>query len=576
MQERKRPMPVGIEDFKKLVQGEYYFVDKTRFLRDLMDLRTDVTLITRPRRFGKTLSLSMLQYFFTLEDAEENRKLFAGLDIERTGEKYMREQGTRPVVFLTMKDIRSDCWEGEREKFALRLSHLYRNYLFLLESPALTEVDREAFLAVWKKTANTSELEDAISNLCCLLEKHHGRKPILLLDEYDAPILSAWENGYYKEGIDFMRGFLGSALKTNPSLHFAVLTGVTRVSKESIFSGLNNLKVCSVLSDAYCDIFGFTQQEAARLMEECGVGDKLPELRKWYDGYRFGQVEIYNPWSVIRYIDEGCKCQPYWMNTSGNSILKDLLRRVDTRRHKELQGLVQGKAVESPVLENIVYADIHRNRDALFMMLMTTGYLKPVEAWKDEDCADWVRPKIPNLEVRIAYRKEILGHIVPSQGETLLRDMLRSMTDGDAEGFQENLSDLLRDFVSYHDTAQPESFYHGLLLGLSVLLDGEYHISSNRESGYGRFDIAFFPLKDGTPGVILELKSARSEEAMEGAAKEALRQIEEKAYLTELARQGVKEVWRYGIAFCGKKVWMESHNGGAGDAGKKTSHACGY
>ncbi|MBQ1913752.1 MAG: PD-(D/E)XK nuclease domain-containing protein, partial [Selenomonadaceae bacterium] len=214
-------------------------------------------------------------------------------------------------------------------------------------------------------------------------------------------------------------------------------------------------------------------------------------------------------------------------------------------------------AVKSPVLENIIYADIHRNRDALFMMLMTTGYLKPVEVWKDEDCADWVRLKIPNLEVRMAYRKEILGYIVPSQGEIVLRDMLCSMTYGDAEGFRENLSDLLRDFVSYHDAAQPESFYHGLLLGLSVLLEGEYRVESNRESGYGRFDIAFFPLKDGTPGVVLELKSAKSEEAMEEKAKEALRQIEEKAYLAELARQGVKEIWKYGIAFHGKKVWLE-------------------
>ena len=375
--------------------------------------------------------------------------------------------------------------------------------------------------------------------------------------EYDAPILSAWENGYYEECIDFMRGFLGSAFKTNPSLGFAVLTGVTRVSKESIFSGLNNLEVCSVLSDSYADAFGFTQEEAARLMEECGVGDRMSELKKWYDGYRFGQVEIYNPWSVINFIKNGCQFRPYWMNTSGNSILKELLNRVDTRRHRELQGLVQGKAVESPVLENIVYVDIHTNRDALFMMLMTTGYLKPVETWKDEDCADWVLLKIPNLEVRMAYRKEILGHIVPSQGETLLRDMLRSMTAGDGEGFLENLSDLLRDFVSYHDIAQPESFHHGLLLGLSVLLDGEYRVESNRESGYGCFDIAFFPLKTGTPGIVLELKSAKSEEELEEKAKEALRQIEEKAYITELSRQGVGEVWKYGIAFCGKKVWLE-------------------
>ncbi len=341
-----------------------------------------------------------------------------------------------------------------------------------------------------------------------------------------------------------MRGFLGSVLKTNPSLDFAVLTGVTRVSKESIFSGLNNLKVCSILSDAYCDIFGFTQEEAARLMEKCGVEDKLSELKKWYDGYRFGQVEIYNPWSVICYIGEGCRFRPYWLNTSGNSILRDLLEHVDRRRQKELEGLLQGKGVEAPVMENVVYSDLPHHRDALFMMLMTAGYLKPVETWKDEDCADWVLLKIPNVEVRMAYRKEILGHIVPSQGEILLRDMLRSMTDGDAEGFLENLSELLRDFVSYHDAAQPESFHHGLLLGLSVLLDGKYRVESNRESGYGRFDIAFFPLKTNTPGVILELKSTKSEEELEEKAKEALRQIEEKAYITELSRQGVQEVWK--------------------------------
>ena len=557
MQKRKRPMPVGIEDFKKLVQGEYYFVDKTRFLRDLMDLRTDVTLITRPRRFGKTLTLSMLQYFFTLEDAEENRKLFQGLAIERAGIQYMREQGTRPVVFLTLKEVQSGEYEGLMVKLSEILCQLYGQSEYLEDSNALSRKEREYFSAVFDETCQREKLQFALGNLMRMLEKHHGKKPILLLDEYDAPILSAWENGYYKEGIDFMRGFLGSALKTNPSLGFAVLTGVTRVSKESIFSGLNNLDVCSVLSDSYADAFGFTQEEAARLMEECGVGDKMPELKKWYDGYLFGKTEIYNPWSVINFIRNGCKFQPYWLNTSGNSILKDLLKRVNTRRHRELQGLVRGEAVKSPVLENIIYADIHRNRDALFMMLMTTGYLKPVEVWKDEDCADWVRLKIPNLEVRMAYRKEILGYIVPSQGEIVLRDMLCSMTYGDAEGFRENLSDLLRDFVSYHDAAQPESFYHGLLLGLSVLLEGEYRVESNRESGYGRFDIAFFPLKDGTPGVVLELKSAKSEEAMEEKAKEALRQIEEKAYLAELARQGVKEIWKYGIAFHGKKVWLE-------------------
>ena len=562
MQAKKKPMPVGIEDFRELITGGYYFIDKTRFIKEFVDNQGKVTLITRPRRFGKTLALSMLQYFFTLEHGEENRKLFRGLAIERAGETYMREQGTRPVVFLTLKDIRSGCWEGEREKFALRLSHLYRNYLFLLESPALAEVDRESFLAVWKKTANTSEMEDAIANLCCLLEKHHGKKPILLMDEYDAPILSAWENGYYKEGIDFMRGLLGSALKTNPALHFAVLTGVTRVSKESIFSGLNNLKVCSVLSDAYCDIFGFTQEEVARLMEECGVGDKLPELKRWYDGYQFGWAEIYNPWSVIRYIDEGCKFQPYWLNVSGNSILHVLLEHVDEDRRKELEGLMKEIPVEASIDEGVIYPDIRESSNALYMMMLTTGYLKAVEAWWDPAGEELPSCKllIPNNEIRMVYRKEIFGWMAARSDSIQLRHMLRAMVSGDAATFQNRLQKILTGIVSYHDAAHnPENFYHGLLLGFAVLMSGSYRVESNRESGYGRFDIAFFPLKvkESAPGVILELKSAKSEEAMVEKAKEALRQIEEKAYLAELSRQGVKEVWKYGIAFHGKKVWLE-------------------
>ncbi|MBQ3971676.1 MAG: AAA family ATPase, partial [Selenomonadaceae bacterium] len=305
MQERKRPMPVGIEDFKKLIQREYYFVDKTRFIRDLLDLQTEITLITRPRRFGKTLTLSMLQYFFTLENAGENRELFRGLDIERAGEKYMQEQGTRPVVFLTLKEVRAGTFAEMRVILAEFLRNLYGQSQYLEHSEALSVQERQYFSAILNEACDMAKMKFALANLMKMMEKHHGRKPVLLLDEYDAPILSAWEKGYYEECIDFMRGFLGSALKTNPSLYFAILTGVTRVSKESIFSGLNNLQVCSVLSEAYCDIFGFTRQEAARLMEECGVGDKLPELKRWYDGYRFGSAEIYNPWSVIRYIDEG-------------------------------------------------------------------------------------------------------------------------------------------------------------------------------------------------------------------------------------------------------------------------------
>jgi hypothetical protein len=289
-------------------------------------------------------------------------------------------------------------------------------------------------------------------------------------------------------------------------------------------------------------------------MEECGVADKLPDLRRWYDGYLFGQTEIYNPWSVINFIKNGCKFRPYWLNTSGNSILKALLEQVDGRRQKELEGLLQGKPVRAPIMENIIYSDIHSNRNALFMMLLTTGYLKAVEIWQDERDTEWMNLQIPNKEIRRAFQDEILGNIAPRQGLILCRDMLEAMASGDVAGFSEVLSEILRDFVSYHDIAQPETFYHGLMLGLSVLMEGEYRVESNRESGYGRFDIAFFPLKNDAPGVLLELKSAKSEETMEEKAKEALLQIGEKAYLAELSRQGVKDIWKYGIAFCGKKL----------------------
>ena len=557
MQALKRPMPVGIEDFKDLVTRNYYFIDKTRFIKELIDTQGKVTLITRPRRFGKTLSLSMLQYFFTLENAEENRQLFAGLDIERAGEKYMSQQGTRPVVFLTLKEVRAGKHDVMMDLLVRVLQGLCMRYQYMLSSDRLSEEDKNNFRRLLELRGSEADLRLSLCSLMQWLEAVHGKKPVLLLDEYDAPILSAWENGYYRECIDFMRGFLGSALKTNPALGFAVLTGITRISKESIFSGLNNLKVCSVLSNHYNDIFGFTQDEAARLLAECGAADKVAELAKWYDGYLFGSAEIYNPWSVVQYLDNGCEFRPYWLNTSGNSILKDLLTKVDRRRQKELEGLLHGVGVDAPVMEEVVYADLAHNRDALFMMLMTAGYLKSVKTWKDEEYADWALLKIPNLEVRMAYRKEILGYIVPSQGGTLLRDMLRSMATGDTEGFSEHLSCILQDFVSYHDTAQPESFYHGLMLGLSVLLDGKYRIESNRESGYGRFDLAFFPLHPGTPGVILELKAAGSEAELAEKAKEALAQIADKEYTRELSRQGTKDIWCYGIAFHGKKICLQ-------------------
>ena len=560
MQERERPMPIGVDDFRELVTKKYCFVDKTRFIKEMIDSHSKVTLITRPRRFGKTLNLSMLRYFFTLENRERNRELFAGLDIERAGEEYMREQGSRPVVFLSLKDVQARDFAGVLEKLSELMGQIYDRAGYLQESEALSPQEKKYFVSVLDEECTPGKLQSALANLTKSLKKHHGREAVVLLDEYDAPIIMAWERGYYDECIDFMRGFLSSVLKSNEALDFAVLTGVTRVSKESIFSGLNNLRVCSVLSERYSDIFGFTQEEADHLLAMCGLEEKSGDLKKWYDGYIFGSSEIYNPWSVISFIDNDCKFQPYWLNTSGNSILKALLARIDARKETDLMGLLEGKALSIPVRENIVYADLNSDRNTLYMMLLTSGYLKAVKSWKDERSRDWAALQIPNLEISCAYEDEILENIVPHQGQIVLMDLMGAMTEGRAEDFAKFLSELLRDFVSFHDSGHnPEGFYHGLLLGLSVWLEGRYRVESNKESGYGRFDIAFFPLKDNLPGVVLELKVVKEEEEMESAAKAALSQIEAKEYLAEMFRQGVTESWKYGIAFCGKKVWMECH-----------------
>lgn len=558
MQELKRPMPVGIEDFKRLVTDNYYFIDKTRFIKELIDTQGVVTLITRPRRFGKPLSLSMLQYFFTLENAAENRQLFAGLDIERAGEKYMNQQGTRPVVFLTLKEVRRPSHTSMLAMLASLLQEIYEQQRCILDSNNLEEPEAEYFKLILAGKGSEEDMAISLKRLMAYMEKHYETQPVLLLDEYDAPILSAWENGYYQECIDFMRGFLGAALKTNPALGFAVLTGITRISKESIFSGLNNLKVCSVLSNRYCDIFGFTPEEAAKLMAECGAADKLPDLAQWYDGYRFGQAEIYNPWSVIQYLDNDCNFQRYWVNVSGNSILQVLLQNASENRYEELQSLLSFREsyVDSLMDEGIIYPDIETDDNALYMMLLTTGYLKAIDTWQDRRGRWWCHLQIPNREVLLAYEDEVLARVAGPGNRVPLFAMLKAMTAGKASVFQKHLSKILRDMVSYHDTAQPESFYHGLMLGLTVLMEGEYRVESNRESGYGRFDLAFFPLHQGTPGVILELKAAGSEDELEERAKEALQQIAEKEYCAELSRQGASDIWRYGIAFYGKKVCM--------------------
>ncbi|WP_405758567.1 AAA family ATPase [Anaerovibrio slackiae] len=554
-------MPVGVDNFREMVSRDYYFVDKTNFIRELLDNKNKVTLITRPRRFGKTLAMRMLQEFFDINAA--GRDTFKGLNISRAGEKYMQHRGKYPVIFFSLKDIATGNYQDALRDLCGKISDLYAEYGFLAESPALNEREKEYFLSVYNIADHEQYGRDkwgkSLKMLTVYLWKHYGVKTILLLDEYDAPIQHAWEDGYYEDMIRFMRQFYSEVLKGNDALEFAVLTGVLRVAKESIFSGLNNLKVCSVLSEDYSDVFGFTGQEVAKMAADLQMEDKLPEIRAWYDGYSFGGSEIYNPWSVIMYFDAKCKPAPYWVNTSGNGIIKYMLDRLDGRGREDLQSLMDGNAISKQVQEGIIYEEIGSNADDLYTMLLTTGYLKCTSS-QDSLLGTYMDLQIPNLEILRLFTREIAQNFTGYRGVSDITNMMDEMLKGNAVLFEEDLNRILRNSVSYHDAANGESFYHGMMLGFCVLLKDSHIVESNRESGYGRFDLALIPTDRRYYGVIMEFKRAADEGQLEEKALEALAQIEELSYIAEFQQRQIEKVWKYGIAFCGKKVCLRGQS----------------
>ncbi len=553
----RKAMPIGVEDFCELRKG-YYFVDKTRFIRQLLDERSKVTLLTRPRRFGKTLTMSMLDWFFSIDKANNSRELFTGLDIERAGAPYMKACGQYPVVFLTFKDTNGLDWKAMRGLFGNYISMLFLRYTYLLEGPRVQEPLKKRFQQIVDMTADEVQLSTALVLLMEMLRQYHGRRVILLIDEYDAPIQQAWENGFYRECIAFQKQLLGSALKSNDNLEFAVLTGVLRVAKESIFSDLNNLDVCSVLSTRYEDIIGFTPDEVSKMANDLHREDRLPEIRKWYDGYRFGEAEIYNPWSVINFFRNDC-FGDYWVNTSGNGILRALLEKADAQRIESLQTLLDGGRIQVTLNERVIYEDIGRDKSALYTMLLLTGYLTtaPVTAARRNRYA----LRIPNEEIRDIYTTEILNHLAKGLDTDTFDDLFDYLLHGDRKNFAAQLQKILLGIISTYDAANKESFYHGFMLGLStLLLRSDYLVESNRESGYGRFDMAIFPKDPQKSGVILEFKAAASEADLESKANEALAQIEARHYDEEFQKRGIQNVWKYGIAFCGKKIHVAMAN----------------
>ena len=551
--ERDDPMnheklvPIGIEDFQTIRQNNYYFVDKTPFIQQLLLDGSQVALLTRPRRFGKTLLMSMLYYFFTIEHAEENRALFNGLKISTDAQAIARS-GSHPVIFLSLKGAKQGSYDVTVKSIAGIMAQAYKHCLGFMAADKLLETDREYYQKILSGQVDAVELETSLSRLSEFLHQSTGRKAVILIDEYDVPVQSAWQYGFYDDMIPFMRNFLGNALKTNKFLERAVMTGVLRITKESIFSDLNNFKVYSVLSSKYTDACGFTEEEVRQLLEGTGHADKIDEAKAWYDGYHFGSLDIYNPWSILNYIADDCKPAPYWVNTSENSILRKLTSQADKQRIEDLRALYNGETIHTYFDETVIYGQIGQNDEALYTLMLHTGYLTVGE----HDMESGVL-RIPNREVRTSYRNQILKSLQICLPRRQADFLYQSMLKGDAKEFQKNLQTILERNASYRDTGY-ESFYHGMMLGLMTLLMDTHHVRSNRESGLGAYDIALIPKQESYPGVLLEFKVANEEKQLESKAREALEQIAQKNYAEEFHAQGIDSIWKYGIAFCGKTV----------------------
>lgn len=555
-------LPIGISDYKTAV-SRYYYVDKTLLIKDLLDYRPLVSLFTRPRRFGKSLNMDMLRVFFEISE-EDTSVYFKNTNIWKAGAVYRREQGKYPVIFLTFKDIKYDNWQDAFLNLKAVIQTEYKRHLYLEDSEKLSEMDKNLFYRVL-----TGELEDALwpgtlANLCYFLHEHYDKAPMIMIDEYDTPIQQGHLKGYYQDVIAFMRNFLSGGLKDNHSLSMAFLTGILRVAKESIFSGLNNLHVNSILENRYSRYFGFTREEVKQLLGKFGRMDKMEEMERWYDGYHFGWNEIFNPWSVLNYLDGGCFPKTFWQSTGSNEIIGEVIESATPEILEELQSIMNGNTVGAYIDTSVVYPEIQENPSSIYSFLLMAGYLTVRDVQQLHDGNSYCQVGIPNREISMVYEKEILSKlrkIVPTSSAIAIQQALYM---GDEEKLQQELQKFLLNTVSSHDVAQ-ESFYHGLLLGMSAVFNNYYYVTSNREEGYGRYDIQLCPIHStmrGTlPGFVLELKAAAREipredsvgEVLEKLAKEALEQIDRKAYCVGLREHGCRKVIKIGIAFYGKK-----------------------
>lgn len=554
-----KPLPIGVDDFEKLITNGYYYVDKTWLIKELLDMKGEVNLFTRPRRFGKSLNLSTLRYFFEYTEANESRKhLFDGLRIMDAGEYYTAYQGQYPVITLTLKSAKQETFELAYSCLKESLANEFVRHSEVLGSLA-TDAKREKFCRFRDEKADDAEYRTALAFLSECLAAHYGKRAIILIDEYDVPLENAYYAGFYDEMTALIRSLFESALKTNPYLEFSVITGCLRISKESIFTGLNNLKMISVLSDTYSEHFGFTESEVELLLKFYGRKEQMDEVKQWYDGYKFGDTEVYNPWSVLNYAETlranpDALPAPYWSNTSSNTIVRDLLKRSDAVTKEEIETLIAGGTVVKQIHDEITYADIYKSKDNLWNFLFFTGYLKQINLWM-EGKNRMVEMAVPNREVGYIYENTIRDWFRDEIAIRELSVLYQALLGGDAAVFQQEMSKLLRESISYTDSM--EAFYHGFLLGILGNMSG-YLVKSNREAGDGRYDIYVRSLDVTKAPAVLELKVSDTFKGMEQCCDQALRQIYDKSYDAGLPEEGYTEVINYGIAFFRKQCRVKA------------------
>ena len=556
---KKKSLPIGIADYVR-AQTEYYYVDKTLLIKDFLDQKPLVSLFTRPRRFGKTLNMDMLRVFFEISD-EDTGRYFTDKKIWQCGEYYRAYQGKFPVIFLTFKDVKFATWENTIDKISALLQEEYDRHKEVMYSDQLASYEKEYFTRILNKTASEVELSAALEKLSKMLTKYYGTAPVIIIDEYDTPIQEGYSKDFYEEIVGFMRNFFSSAFKDNKNLYYGFLTGILRIAQESIFSGLNNLAVNTVLDNEYDQYFGFTNEEIHEMLKYYGALGKEKELKEWYDGYLFGSKEIYNPWSVINYISKGCTPQAYWVNTGKNEILEDVLKIATDDVTEKLFSLLQGRPAIARIDQNVVYRSLTKEPANIYSLLLVAGYLKATKKQLQADGSYLCEVSIPNKEIAAVYTSEILSHLVQigAISNTTADKIAESLYANDQRKLQRAISDYLDQTISFYD-AGAEGFYHGLVLGLIALMDNQYKIKSNREAGDGRYDICLIPRKNTYPGIIMELKWKKdlADDSLELLAKEALSQIDKNRYDLEIKEDGITDILKFGIAFSGKKIQIQT------------------